>query len=74
MISCSYDNLSVSVPSLIYFVYDKMMCKCAVGRLGNHLVLAPREISGEKYNMLAPCLLFMLQASQILNPQQQLVR
>ena len=40
-----------------------------MGRVGNHLALVPREISGEKsYYVLAPYFLDIIQATKILQP------
>ena len=61
---------------LWYILFTTRWCASVqwVGRLENHLVLAPREISGEKSNMLAPGLAVMIQASQKNATLWQLVR
>ena len=65
-ISYRYEILSARV---IYFVYAKMTRWCAVGRQCGKppgVVLAPKEISGEKSNVLATNFLVMIQPTKIL--------
>ena len=60
---------------LWYILFTTRWCASVqwVGRLANHLVLAPREISGEKSNVLATNFLVMIQPTKILQTWCQMM-